>query len=148
MMQGDRVATLSTGGQTLESVRDTSVRTAPDVSALATRGPRSASVLVWNYHDDDLGGAPADVTVTLQGLPNGRATLTQYRIDEQHSNSYARWKAMGSPQSPTTAQYAELEAAGKLQTIGPASPITVTGGSAKTTLMLPRQGVSLVKVDW
>lgn len=148
MMTGDRVAMHSTGGQTLESVRDTSVRGSADVSALAARGIRSSTVMVWNYHDDDLAGPAADVSLVVNGLPNGRGTLTEYRIDGDHSNSYTRWKAMGSPQTPTAAQYAELEAAGKLQTLRPAAPVTIANGAVTTTFTLPRQGVSLVKIEW
>ena len=124
------------------------MRAASDVSALAARGSRSATVLVWNYHDDDLPGPAAEVALTVGGLPDGRATLTHYRIDGDHSNSYARWKAMGSPQSPTAAQYTELEASGRLQTLGQPSQVTIAKGAVVTNFALPRQDVSLVKIDW
>jgi xylan 1,4-beta-xylosidase len=38
-----------------------------------------------------------------------------YRIDQQFSNSFEKWKAMGKPQDVTDAQYKELEKAGQLQ---------------------------------
>ena len=76
------------------------------------------SVLVWNYHDDDLPAPAADVSLQIRGLPAGRPTLTEYRVDTDHSNAYTAWKRMGAPQSPTPAQYAELERAGRLQTMG------------------------------
>jgi xylan 1,4-beta-xylosidase len=161
-MRGQRVATRSSGALTVEEVRDRSVRESADVAALASRDARSAAVLVWNYHDDDLpldsarggpvdpsqGPPPADVEVTISGLPNGRATVTHYRVDRDHSNSYTRWKAMGSPQSPTKAQIAELEAAGRLQQLVPPSNVTVAGGRTVVTFTLPRQGVSLLKLTW
>ena len=59
--------------------------------------------------------AAADVTLTIEGLPAGRPTLTHYRVDQDHSNAYTVWKAMGSPQTPTAAQRATLEKAGELQ---------------------------------
>src|SRR5262245_3577757 len=71
-MSGSRVVTESSGGLTLEDVRDRSVRDRPDISALATRDARAAAVLVWNYHDDDVPAAPAEVTLTIEGLPPGR----------------------------------------------------------------------------
>jgi xylan 1,4-beta-xylosidase len=52
---------------------------------------------------------------------------------------------MGSPQPPTAAQYAELEKAGKLQTLGAPGRVSVEGGALRTTFSLPRQGVSLLK---
>ena len=57
-MTGGRVAVESTGALPLDEVRDGSVRAAADVNALATADAHSTSVLVWNYHDDDLPGAP------------------------------------------------------------------------------------------
>jgi xylan 1,4-beta-xylosidase len=153
-MRGQRVTARSSAALPVEAVRDQSVREAADVAALASRDARSAAVLVWNYHDDDLpvdaAQAPpaAEIDLTISGVPNGRATLTHHRIDGDHSNSYARWKAMGSPQSPTRAQIAELEAAGQLEQLVPASSVTVTGGRAVVTFALPRQGVSLIRLTW
>jgi xylan 1,4-beta-xylosidase len=148
MMSGDRVAAESSGGLTLAAVRDGSVRDAPDISALAARAARSATVLVWNYHDDDLPAPPADVRLVIDGLPDAAATLTQCRVDDAYSNSYARWKAMGSPQSPTPDQYRELEASGQLQQMAAPSPVRIEKGQIAVSFSLPRQGVSLVKVDW
>jgi xylan 1,4-beta-xylosidase len=148
MMSGDRVAAASTGGRTLADLRDASVRGAADVSALAARNPRSATVLIWNYHDDDVPRAAAEIALDVRGLPDGPATLTHFRIDGEHSNSYARWKAMGAPQQPTPAQYAELEASGRLETFGRPFRVAIEGGALTTTFVLPIQGVSLVKIDW
>jgi xylan 1,4-beta-xylosidase len=147
-MSGQRVVTESTGGLSLDEVRDRSVRGAADISALASRDSRSAAVLVWNYHDEDLPGSAAEVSLTITGLPNGRPTLTHYRIDADHSNAYERWKQMGSPQPPSAAQYAELELAGRLQVLESPRRIEVTNGKTVVTFTLPRQGVSLVKVVW
>src|SRR5262249_44361054 len=91
-MSGGRIAIESTGALWLDDVRDRSVRDAADISALATADSHSVSVLVWNYHDDDLPGPPADITVTVDGMPDGRPTLTHYRIDTDHSNAYTAWK--------------------------------------------------------
>jgi xylan 1,4-beta-xylosidase len=147
-MAGARVAVESSGGLPLADVRDRSVRQQADVSALASRDARSASVLVWNYHDDDLPGPAAEVELTIEGLPPGRPTLTHARVDTDHSNSYTVWKAMGSPQAPTPAQYAALEKAGQLQALEPARQVDVKDGRVVVTFTLPRQGVSLVKIVW
>ena len=82
------------------------------------------------------------------GAADGRPTVTHYRVDQDHSNSYEAWKKMGSPQAPTPAQYAELEKAGKLQTLGSAERVRVERGELKLTFQLPRQGVSLLKVAY
>jgi len=147
-MRGDRVSAESSGGLSLTSVRDTSVRGAPDISALASRSTNSASLLVFNYHDDDLPAADAQIGLTIDGLPNGRATLTHFRVDATHSNSYERWKAMGSPQSPTPQQYSQLEKAGQLEELHPSKSVIVANGRFAETFSLPRQGVSLVHLTW
>jgi xylan 1,4-beta-xylosidase len=147
-MRGNRVAVTSTGGLTVDEVRDRGVRGAPDVSALASRDARSAAALVWNYHDDDTPAPPADVMLTFVGLPAGRPTLSHYRVDTDHSNAYTIWKAMGAPPSPTAAEQATLQTAGRLQLLAAPARVDVTNGRVDVTFSLPRQGVSLVKVVW
>ena len=147
-MTGNRVKVESTGGLTLEDVRDRSVRDRADVSALATRDARSAAVLVWNYHDDDLPAPPAEVELTIGGLPSVQPMLTHYRVDRDHSNAYTRWQSMGSPQPPTAAQHRELEQAGQLQMVDAPRRVEVKDGRVVVSFSLPRQGVSLVKLVW
>jgi xylan 1,4-beta-xylosidase len=147
-MGGNRIAAESSSGLAVETIRDRGVREAPDISALASRQNRSVAVLVWNYHDDDLPAAAADVELSIEGLPGGRHTLAHYRVDRDHSNAYEVWKKMGSPQKPTQQQYAELEKAGQLQRLLPPGQVAVADGRALIKFSLPRQGVSLLKLTW
>jgi xylan 1,4-beta-xylosidase len=147
-MRGDRVRAESSAGLPLADVRDRSVRGAADISALAMRDERSATVLVWNYHDDDQSAPASDVELTIAGLPAGRPMVTHYRVDQDHSNAYAAWKAMGSPQSPTPAQYGVLEKSGQLELLSPPAQASVVDGRIAATFTLPRQGVSLIKIVW
>jgi xylan 1,4-beta-xylosidase len=55
---------------------------------------------------------------------------------------------MGSPQKPTPEQYAKLEQAGRLATLGDDEPVRVEKGSATLRLTLPRQAVSLLVIEW
>ena len=87
--------------------------------------------------------------MTMDGLPAGRATVSHFRIDDTHSNSYSAWMKMGSPQKPTPAQYAELEKASELEPLRPARQATIgRDGRLTETFDLPRKSVSLVKVTW
>jgi len=147
-MGGDRLASASTGALPLEAVRENGVREQPDVNALASRQARSIAVLVWNYHDDDRPAQDAPVDVTIAGVPAGRVRLSHHRIDRHHSNAYEAWKAMGSPQPPSPQQYAALEKVGQLQELGPARQVSVKNGNVAVSFMLPRQGVSLIKLTW
>ena len=149
-MHGDRVKITSSGAIPIETIQASGVRGAdPDVDAMAVRGDREISVLAWNYHDDDVAGPDAAVTVKITGLPAAakKVTVKHYRIDATHSNAWTAWKNMGSPQQPTPEQYKTLEAAGQLQELNP--PVTKTvNGDLSLDFQLPRQGVSLLQLSW
>jgi xylan 1,4-beta-xylosidase len=148
-MSGNRVQAVSSAGLPVAELVEKGVRAAPDISALAARSARSATVLIWNYHDDDVPAPAASIQLGIEGLPAGRATLAHYRIDEQHSNSYAAWLRMGSPQNLTAVQLAELEKPGELQPLEPAREVTIArDGRVTAAFELPRKSVSFVKVAW
>ena len=148
-MSGQRIAAESDGAVSLDDMLRVGVRGKPDVSALASRDGNKICVMVWHYHDDDLAGPEASVTLQLGGLPKSTsmARLTHYRIDESHSNAFSLWKEMGSPQSPNDQQYAELEREGKLETIADPLDITINNGEGTLEFDLPRAAVSLVLVQ-
>jgi xylan 1,4-beta-xylosidase len=150
LMKGDRVAVESTSAVDLQTILKNGVRESADIDALAVRSDRAASVLAWNYADDDVPGPDANVELNISGLPDTarRVLVHHYRIDQTHSNAYTVWKQMGSPQKPTFEQYAALEAAGQLQLLESPAWRDVNGGSAKLDFALPRQGVSLVQLSW
>jgi xylan 1,4-beta-xylosidase len=148
-MGGQHVKTESSAEVPLDRIVASGVREQPDVSALASLDGSTLAVLVWHYHDDDVAGPDADVSLALAGLPAGasNARVTHYRIDETHSNAYGEWKRMGSPIAPNDAQYARLLEASKLTTVEQ-SPARPTTGGIELTFRLPRQAVSLVILDW
>jgi xylan 1,4-beta-xylosidase len=155
MMAGERVMTTSSGAVPLGELVKTGVRAAPDVDAFATKSEHEAAVMVWDYHDDwghddDLAAPDAGVQVTIAGIPLGvkRVLLEHYRIDETHSNAFAAWKKMGSPQAPTAEQYEELKAAGQLQLLSSPEWLAVTGGKVNLATVVPRQAVSLLRLEW
>ena len=150
MMTGDRVATSSTAQVPLDVLLASGVRQEPDIDALATRNGHTAAVLLWNYQADDLLAPPSQVTVTLDGVPAGVAhiRLEQFRIDDQHSNAYTVWKAMGSPQQPTPAQFATLQRAGHLEQLGPMQQLEVHHNSVTLPITLPRHAISLFRLTW
>jgi xylan 1,4-beta-xylosidase len=107
-------------------------------------------VLVWHYHDDDTPGPEADVDLLLENLPlvEGGVTVENFRIDGDHSNAFAAWKRIGSPQQPTPGQYSLLEKAGRLATLDGSENVRVAGGKAALKFKLPRQAVSLLQLTW
>jgi xylan 1,4-beta-xylosidase len=150
MMSGERVEVESTGKIELDDLVKAGARQQPDVDAQATKSAHEAAVMLWNYHDDDMPGALANVRVTIGGIPAGvkRVRLEHYRIDESHSNAYTVWKQMGSPQSPTPEQYARLQQAGKLEMLTLPEWVDVADGKATMAMELPRQAISLLRLQW
>jgi xylan 1,4-beta-xylosidase len=149
-MSGDRVTTTSTGQVPVNDIVEQGVRQQPDIDAFATKAAHEAAVMMWNYHDDDVAGPIAPVQVTITGIPAGvkKVLLEHYRIDESHSNSYTVWKAMGSPQSPTPEQYAQLQAAGQLELLTSPKWLDVSEGKVVIDTNLPRQATSLLHMKW
>ncbi len=151
LMGDERLSATSTGAVALTDMIDHGVRGAPDVAALATRAANKITIMVWHYHDDDVAGPDAAVSLAVAGLPANLASakLTHYRIDEQHSNAYAEWKRLGSPIAPNAAQYAALQKSSELATVADApAAITPKDGAAQLTFNLPRQAVSLLVLEW
>jgi xylan 1,4-beta-xylosidase len=150
LMSGERVSTSSTGQVPLNSILSSGVRNADDVDAFATKGNHEAAVMLWDYHDEDVPAAGADVQVSISGIPSNvkRVLLEHYRIDETHSNSYHVWKAMGSPQTPTEAQYSRLKEAGQLELLSSPKWLDVVDGKVTIATALPRQATSLMHLKW
>lgn len=153
-MSGRRLSAVSSGDPGVESIIKNGVHGASaDVAALASldSARRQLCVLVWHYHDDDILGATAEIELTYAGLPTEAAALRlmHYRVDANHSNAYALWLALGSPNAPTRAQYAQLETAAQLAQLETSpSSLSAAGGVATLKFPLPRQAVSLLILNW
>jgi xylan 1,4-beta-xylosidase len=149
MMRGNRVEVSGDQAYNYQSMRDQSVRgPKTDVNAFAAADAKSVSVLLWNYHDEDVQDAGSPVALTIKGIPAKKALLTHYRIDALHSNSYEVWKKMGSPQSPTFEQIQTLEKAGKLEMLEKPKIFKVKDGQMLINMQLPRQAVSFIKLTY
>jgi xylan 1,4-beta-xylosidase len=163
-MGGRRLAVESDAAISLDEIVRRGVRAQPDVAALASLDGKKLSVLAWHYHDDDVPGPAAQISLVVSGLPaaTGEARVQHFRIDEDHSNAFAAWKRMGSPQQPTSEQYTLLEKSAQLATINlpfpraagtegegqnSTSPIRVQDGKATIEFALPRQAVSLLQFN-
>ena len=150
LMRGDRVEAESTGAVALDAMVAKGVHEKPDVDAIAARDEYGISILVWNYHDDNVAGPMAAVALAVKGLPNNarRVLMKHYRIDAEHSNAYAKWKSMGSPQEPTVEQQRQLEAAGQLEVLESPVWLWSEAGAVAVKFNLPRDGVSLIRLEW
>jgi xylan 1,4-beta-xylosidase len=150
LLGGNRVQVTSSSALPTEDLVLNGVRGQPDIKAIATRTDHGIQILLWNYHDDDLPASAAPIDLSIEGLPPDakRALSEHFRIDAHHSNAFTAWKEMGSPQSPSTVQYEQLEAAGQLQLLSSPAWISIAQGAAHLQFDLPRQGVSLIRITW
>lgn len=150
MMQPEQVAADSSAAIDLDQLLQHSARTRPDVRVIAARASGRLSILVWNYDDDAAAAPAAQVNLQIDGLPRrlDRLRLTHYRIDQDHSNAYTAWQAMGSPQDPSPTQLARLKAAGQLQSLHAPALVKAHDGTATLSFPLPRQALSLLRLTW
>jgi xylan 1,4-beta-xylosidase len=149
MMQGERVEVSGDLAYDFISIRDSSVRGVnPDISAMATVNDSMTAILVWNYHDLNRTWPVMSVNIEITGIPSRQVSLSHYRVDQQYSNSYEAWKAMGSPQNPTIEEYQRLESAGKLNQLQPPQQLTVKKNRLTIPVDLPGQAVSLLVIQW
>jgi xylan 1,4-beta-xylosidase len=146
----ERLTVTSSGALNTENIVQSGVRGAADVDAIATGGGQEVAILIWNYHDDDLPAPPAAIEVEIRGLPKEvtRAAVEHFRVDAMHSNAYSKWLESGSPQTPPPAEYEALQAAGQLQLLESPSWETIERGSVRLSFLLPRQGLSLLRLHW
>ena len=149
MMKGNRVNLSSNRAYPLRTAVDSSFRkSTTDIDGMACKDANEATIMVWNYHDDDVKGVAEKVALQLKGLPAKKVLLQYYLIDDKHSNSYEEWKKMGSPQNPTADQIKQLEMSGQLQMKTSPQWINTTNGEYKTEIELQRQAVALLKFSW
>jgi xylan 1,4-beta-xylosidase len=149
-MKGDRLEASSSGAVPLDEIVADGVRKNPDIDVLATRDNHGVSIMIWNYHDEDVAGPVGPITLSVADLPVSahRILVTHYRIDANHSNAYSVWKGMGSPQEPTPEQNKQLEAAGQLQLFDSPNWLWNRLGSTSLRFDLPRQAISLIRFEW
>ncbi|UKM66517.1 beta-xylosidase [Flavobacteriaceae bacterium GSB9] len=151
MMSGNRIKVEQDNlSYNFLKVRDESVRGEnPDINAIASKCENSIAVMVWNYHDNnDLNVPSSLVKLSIDNIPSEKVLINHYRVDQEFSNSYTLWKEMGSPQKPTKDQIKSLEKAGHLHLYGSPEWKQINKGKTSIDIDLPRQAISLIKLDW
>jgi len=150
LLERQRIGVTNSAGRSLDDLMKPQTRATPDVDALATRGERVVTAIVWHHHDDNRIGPSRSVSLEIGGLPDGiaEATLRHYRIDDFHSNAYTAWQIMASPQAPSPEQIAALERASELTLFEPAHSVKLAAGRVSVPLEMPRHSISLLRLEW
>jgi xylan 1,4-beta-xylosidase len=150
LLGSERIKATSSNALPAADVLQAGVLGPPDIGVVASRKPHEMEILVWNYHDADVSMKDAPIDLRIDGLPTGlaHAVLEHFRIDSIHSNAFGAWKEMGSPQSPTPAQYEKLQTESQLQLLGSPQRISIESRQVHLQFALPRQGLSLLRLAW
>uniref|UniRef100_UPI003D09DEEF GH39 family glycosyl hydrolase n=1 Tax=Phaeodactylibacter xiamenensis TaxID=1524460 RepID=UPI003D09DEEF len=94
-------------------------------------------------HQEALNSQGARLTLQLEGLTGKDYQMVHYRVDDEHTNPYGTWTAMGSPEDPTTEQYLEIAA-----TMEPAitenEKVKTRGGKFSKSIDFPSSGISVI----
>jgi xylan 1,4-beta-xylosidase len=115
--------------------------TNPADSVLVTRrADQSLVIAVWNLVEPNESGTPRHVRLEFQNV-NAAGTVWIRRVDEQHSNSLAAYRAMGSPKYPTPAQVEQLN---RESALAPPEVTTLKGGALEFDL--PINGLMLLEI--
>jgi xylan 1,4-beta-xylosidase len=148
MMSGQRILVKTDDGLHAIDIIANSVRERNDINAIASKKQNSIAIMVWNYHDENVPGPSSPVELSVNGVENRKVLMQHYRIDDQFSNSFEKWKLVGKPQNVTTPQYKELECSGQLQLYTSPQWKETDNGSVRLKFDLPRKGVSLILLTW
>jgi xylan 1,4-beta-xylosidase len=124
------------------------------VQAWAAKSGNTVGVLLWNGTLDHAraGGDAAlarRVTVRITGLAAGAGTLRTWRVDEEHNNVLARWRAMSGTHAdwPDEEQWKRLAAADRLAELPPATVRPDAGGTVEFPIELPMPGIAYLEVE-
>jgi xylan 1,4-beta-xylosidase len=147
MMQGDRLSVESSVGFKANDIISNGVKKQNDINAIASKSGEDIWVMVWNYHDDIDNQESAEVALNIAHLSGQKALVSHYRIDENFSNSYEKWKAMGSPQEVNDHQFETLEQAGQLQLLTSPFWSNITKNQLELNFDLPSHGISLIHIS-
>jgi xylan 1,4-beta-xylosidase len=104
--------------------------------------------MIWNYHDDDIPRPSSKLMLTVNNVAGTKVLVHHYRVDQQFSNSFEKWKTMQKPQQVTADQYQKLEQAGQLQLYTSPEWKKTNKGELGLRFDLPGQSVSFIQISW
>ncbi|HVT07381.1 MAG TPA: carbohydrate-binding protein, partial [Polyangia bacterium] len=121
------------------------------VDGLATKSASEdeLQIIVYDAYATVKSTGTDNVTVNVSNLPAALAGkevfVTQFLIDETHSNPYSVWVGQNKPTNPTEAQWQAMRKAQHLALAQPVSKKTVDT-TFSTSFTLNRQGATLILV--
>jgi xylan 1,4-beta-xylosidase len=120
-----------------------------DAMATISDAGDSLQILAYNYYKtlNTASGSGDSQAISVTNLPSALAGkevyVTQYVVDENHSNPYSVWVTQGKPANPSEDQWRQMHAAQHLSVT--TSKKTLTDATFSTTVtMLKQSGLLLI----
>jgi len=150
LLGSQRLNVTSSAALPTEEVVHSGVSGSPVINAIAARNEHEVEVLAWNYHDYDVPFPASTIDLVIANLPPAakRAFVEHFRADSDHSNAFAVWRNMGSPESISGSQLEQLQNAGQLQLLTSPGWVDIEKSQFVTRFTLPRQALSLIRLSW
>ena len=118
-----------------------------DAMATTSSAGDELQILVYDYYAKLNSSGSDMVTINVSNLPSGlsgkQLFVTQFVVDETHSNPYSVWTGQGSPSDPSESQLQALKAAQHLALMQPVSTKMVDT-SFSTSFTINRQAGTLL----
>jgi xylan 1,4-beta-xylosidase len=118
-----------------------------DAMATLSASGDELQIIVYNYFNTIKTTGADGVTVNVSNLPpalaNREIYVTQFLVDETHSNPYGVWVGQNKPKSPSEAQWQEMRKAQHLALAQPVGKLAVDTAWS-TSFALSRQGATLI----
>jgi xylan 1,4-beta-xylosidase len=118
-----------------------------EVDGIASIDDDRVTLLLWHHADRWRATGSTRVRVNVAGLPwtTGRAAISEWRIDDDHSNAYTEWQRLGRPEDPTTSQLEQLRARMGLESTG-TRVIDAADNAAVVEIEVPLHACVLIEV--
>ncbi len=122
----------------------------PTVTAIAARdGDRRVTMLISRFEGEEIKNLappiPVELNVAMPWTKLTDATVTHWRIDENHSNAYTIFRKLGSPRKPSPEQIAAIRERMDLETLDKPRRKKIAADYT-LRMQLPCNAVSLIEI--
>jgi len=119
------------------------------ISSFATCDSKKVTIVITNFQSEQINndGANYLVNFNISSLwnPDTKISIRQWRIDENHSNSYTEFKNNGCPEAPTPIQIDAIKAKMDIESIEEKNNIKVKDLN-NYEMVLPCNAVALIEI--
>jgi xylan 1,4-beta-xylosidase len=122
----------------LHLLGDQRIKNDADDVLVTKRNDGTLVIALWNIVDPGTAGAAKAIRLDFEHLKSAR--VTTYRLDEQHGDTLAAYRQMGSPKYPSRAEVQKLREVAKLK------PETQSIKGNTLTVDLPVNGLTVLEV--